>query len=144
MKNLTKTFLIALIMVVSFVNAQDANSLKVFLKPVLESGEPLVTRDKTVLSSDDTYNSVTYVLSLTSTVNLLKFHVKLGDTEGGNEKLEVVLNSDGTSLPDGITVEKKENRYYLTLGHFNGMKNFYSEVKVEDTIGVGPAIEFIK
>ena len=142
MKKLT-TLITGLLLSIS-VFAQTGDNLKVFLKPVTEIGEPLETRDKAVLMSDDTYQMVVLALTYSSSESPVKFHVKLGNTEGGSEKTEAVISADGSSLPDGVTIVKKENVYYLTIGHFNGMNSFYAEVKVETANGVGPAIEYFK
>lgn len=142
MKKLT-TLITGLLLSIS-VFAQTGDNLKVFLKPVTETGEPLETRDKAVLMSDDTHQMVVLALTYSSSESPMKFHVKLGSTEGGSEKAEMVINADGTLLPEGVVVVKKENVYYLTIGHFNGMNSFYAEVKVETANGVGPAIEYFK
>lgn len=124
--------------------SQTGNDLKVFLKPVNPDGTALETRDKSVLMSDDTYQNVVLALTYNSSDVPTKFHVKLGDTEGGSEKTQLLLNADSNGLPEGVAVDHKGNVYYLTIGRFKGMQSFYAEVKVETANGVGPSIEYYK
>ena len=141
MKNLLT---LAMLCISLMMNAQTASSLKVFLKPVNADGTELQTRDKAVLMSDETHNSVTLVVSAENVETATKLHIRLGDTEGGAEKLELTINADGTDLPAGVTLSKKDGKFYIGVGNHNHMVHFYAEVKIEDAAGVGPAIEYNK
>lgn len=136
--------LICLVFTTGLLSAQTASSLKAFLKPVNADGSELISRDKSVLMSDDTYNAVTLVVSAENIESATKLHIKLGDTEGGAEKMDIVINADGTDLPSGITLTKKDGKFYIGLGNHNHMVHFYAEVKIEDAAGTGPAIEYNK
>lgn len=143
MMNKISALLVSMILSVC-VFAQTGDNLKVFLKPVSETGEALETRDKSVLMSDETHQMVVLALTYNSSESPVKFHIKLGNTEGGKEKAEMTINADGSNLPEGVEIVKKDNVYYLTIGNFNGMSSFYAEVKVETANGVGPSIEYFK
>lgn len=120
--------------------AQQIDALQVFMKPVDANGETLQTRDRAVLTDPATNLFVTYAVKVSGDV--AKIHVKLGTTEGGSEKVNYTVNADGSNLPQGVSVRNQEGVYYIDLGYFNGIQQYYAEAVAEASNGsLSPAAE---
>ncbi len=125
-----KLFTIILILSASLIQAQtNQDNLEVFFKTSDgEKGDP---------NSNATQVKVTYAIKVSATDNISKFHLKLGNTDNGNEKADLVIPFDpqASDLPAGVTYKRKENIIYIELGEYTGVANYNAQVSIEDKTG---------
>jgi hypothetical protein len=55
--------------------------------------------------------------------------ISLGSTENGTEYLSYTINMDGTSLPQGVTINVQGNKIIINTGARSGIIGYYGKVK---------------
>ncbi|MBL4624614.1 MAG: hypothetical protein JKY42_05690 [Flavobacteriales bacterium] len=134
MKKLITTTLLIFGIILS-ISAQQIESFQVFMKPVDAGGNAIQTRDKQAINNGTASFQVNYSVKLSTTVGVSKLHIKLGSTVGGGQRATHVINMDGSNLPLGVALNIQGNMVYISLGTYNGLHQYYAEVKTEDANG---------
>lgn len=78
-------------------------------------------------------NKVTFILELEDEA-AQKVYVKFGADSLGS-KFNEVINTDGTNLPQGVSVAKNGTNLRIEIGLFNGVANYLAAVEIESASG---------
>ena len=128
-------FKICIVFCVAILNNQvtfgqiSVNTIDVFLKTLDGDKNPTIT--------NQTELNVVLAFNISGTDAGAKFHVKMGDTDGGTNLFSAVIpfNANENQLPTGVSYRAKEDVIYLGLGPKTGLATYFVEVSVEDTAG---------
>jgi glutaminase len=79
-------------------------------------------------------NKVTFVLTLEDAA-AAKVHVKFG-TDSLGSKFNEIINTNGSELPQGVSVIKNGNEIQITIGLYNGILHYLAAVEIESASGI--------
>jgi hypothetical protein len=93
--------------------------------------------DTTLQTNDTAFKSTTVLIAkgfvlLVDTINVFKIHLRLGTTDSIFNLLNknFVFNVQG-NFQDGTSYQREGKLLKFGLGNYNGLNNFYGEVKIE-------------
>ena len=129
MKNIkTITLTILLTAATAIIKAQPRSTvldLQVKTEGVAEKSAPL-----------DSVFEVTYVITLSDTVDVHKIHVRMGTTKQGKEVFSGSFVFDReTEVPEGSAYRREINKLFLTLTEYPLEQRYFHWVQLEDHNG---------
>lgn len=94
----------------------------------------IITTSQSGNSQTDSLTIVKYRIVIPDTINISKFHIKLGTLPNQSNLFNDTIVFDGNNHPTGVTYSRNDFVVVITLGAFTPSR-YYGEVKLEDWTG---------